>query len=282
MFQMMLQQIMPKPVYRTYRKCSVFDKKVKPFEMAKQSGVIKLKGSIGDVTFYKTEDGHMAREKSGVSGDRIANDPAFQRTRENGKEFGRAGKAGKVLRTAFRALMLHSADSKVTSRLTAFMMKIIKQDTVNARGERNVIDGGLAAVQGFEFNKHAMLGATVFAPFTTSIDRVSGELEVVVPVFVPEQMVHAPSGTTHIRFVSAGAEIDFENGVYDVDFQNGSYVPWNATPTTLITLTNEVTPNTTKPLFLVLGVEFYQAVNGVKYALKNGAYNPLAVVKVDA
>jgi hypothetical protein len=30
-----------------------------------------------------------------------------------------------------------------------------------------------------------------------------------------------------------------------------------------------------------LGVEFYQEVNGQMYPLKNGVYNPLAIVKVD-
>ena len=55
--------------------------------MARQKGIIKLKGSIGDVSFYKTKDGYLAREKSGVDKDRIKNDPAFQRTRENGAEF---------------------------------------------------------------------------------------------------------------------------------------------------------------------------------------------------
>lgn len=33
--------------------------------MAKQIGIIKLKGTIGGITFYKTADGHLAREKSG-------------------------------------------------------------------------------------------------------------------------------------------------------------------------------------------------------------------------
>jgi hypothetical protein len=33
-------------------------------------------------------------------------------------------------------------------------------------------------------------------------------------------------------------------------------------------------------LFLVLGVEFYQDVNGVKYPLKNGAFNALNITKV--
>ena len=66
--------------------------------MAKQKGIIKLKGTLGDITFYKSQDGFLAREKGGVEASRIANDPAFQRTRENGAEFGTAGKAGKMLR----------------------------------------------------------------------------------------------------------------------------------------------------------------------------------------
>ena len=60
--------------------------------MARQNGIIKLKGTIGDISFYKTGDGHLAREKGGIDASRIANDPAFQRTRENGAEFGTAGK----------------------------------------------------------------------------------------------------------------------------------------------------------------------------------------------
>ena len=86
--------------------------------MARQNGIIKLKGTIGDITFYKTKDGHLAREKGGIDANRIKNDPAFQRTRENGSEFGRAGTAGKTLRTALRTLLLKSCDSRMVSRLT--------------------------------------------------------------------------------------------------------------------------------------------------------------------
>ena len=68
--------------------------------MARQKGLIKLKGTMGDITFYRTADGYMAREKGGISAERMRTDPAFQRTRENMAEFGRAGKAGKVLRNS--------------------------------------------------------------------------------------------------------------------------------------------------------------------------------------
>jgi hypothetical protein len=52
------------------------------------------------LSLYKTRDRHLARLKGGVSADRIQNDLVFQRTRENGEEFGRAGAAGKLIRMA--------------------------------------------------------------------------------------------------------------------------------------------------------------------------------------
>jgi hypothetical protein len=41
--------------------------------MAKQTGIIKLKGTIGGISFYKTSDGHLAREKGSVDKKRIQN-----------------------------------------------------------------------------------------------------------------------------------------------------------------------------------------------------------------
>lgn len=42
-----------------------------------------------------------------------------------------------------------------------------------------------------------------------------------------------------------------------------------------------VTPASIKPIFLLLGISFYQRVNGVDYILSNGAYNGLVVAKVN-
>ena len=52
--------------------------------------------------------------------------------------------------------------------------------------------------------------------------------------------------------------------------------------TTATLITHPLTPGTTKPLFLTLGVEFYQEVNSIQYALNSGAFNCLAIVKIDA
>lgn len=244
--------------------------------MARQKGILKIKGTIGDITFYKTKDGYLVKEKSAIEGNRIASDPAFQRTRENNSEFGRAGKAGKVLRTALRPLLLNTADSRMVGRLTQAMMKVIKADAVSDRGQRNVIDGETELLIGFEFNSNGKLSNSLYAPTTPNIDRVTGEITLEIPSFVPINMIAAPAGTTHFKIISGEAES------HVVATSETAILPWDSTPTTLITHTNTVTPNSTKPLFLAVGVEFYQEVNGTNYPLKNGAYNPLSILSVDS
>ena len=249
--------------------------------MAKQKGIIKLDGTIGGITFYKsTQDGYLAREKGGVSAEKIATDPAFQRTRENGEEFGRAGKAGKLLRNAIRAMLQNASDSRMVSRLTQKMVEVVQADATNPRGQRNVIDGEAELLQGFEFNINGKLGTTLYAPYTSTIDRVAGTLEASIPSFVPLNMIAAPGGTTHFKIISAGAEIDFENETFVMDANESTILAWDTTATAVLTLTNTVTANSTKPLFLALGIQFYQQVNGQMYPLKNGAYNALSLVKV--
>lgn len=249
--------------------------------MARQKGLIKLDGTIGGITFYKSKDGYLAREKGGVSGDRIANDPNFQRTRENGEEFGRAGKAGRLLRTALRNVLKSSADGRMVGRLTAEMVKVIQADVTNTRGQRNVIDGEAELLIGFDFNIKGKLRNTLYAPYTQNLSRAAGLLEVTIPAFVPANMIAAPNGATHFKIESAGAEVDFENEVFVTETSETSIIALDGTATAPINLSNAVSPNSVHPLFLVLGIEFFQEVNGEMYSLKNGMFNSLTLIGVN-
>ena len=169
--------------------------------MAKQTGIIKLKGTIGDISFYKSADGHLARSKGGVDKNRIANDPAFQRTRENDSEFGRAGKGGKVIRNAIRALLQNAKDKRVVSRLTKILVAVTKTDPVNERGLRTIEDGDMNTLQGFEFNANGKLGSTLFTPYTTTLDRAAGDVTASMLPFAPTVRIAAPGGTKHYKIV---------------------------------------------------------------------------------
>jgi len=118
--------------------------------MARQVGTFKIRGTIGDLTFYQIRGQHFVRSKGGVDGNRIKNDPNFARTRENMSEFGRAGKDGKLIRDSLRTLMEKASDSLVTSRLTAKLMEVVKSDTKNVRGERSVEKCDKQLLKGFD------------------------------------------------------------------------------------------------------------------------------------
>jgi hypothetical protein len=248
--------------------------------MARQKSIIKLQGTIDDISFVKTQDGYMARKATSVNGARIASDPAFQRTRENNSEFGRAGSASKLLRTAFRLQIMAAKDRRVVSRLVKEMMKVIKADATSTRGLRNVVDGEAEMLQYFEFNVNAQLSTTLFATYTPSFDRPTGAVAVAIPAFVPLTGIVAPEGATHFKIVAAASEIDFEAKTFLTAMADTGNLPIGSIPTAAISLAMEVKPASVHPIFLVLGIQFSQLVNGVEYPLKNGAFNALSIALV--
>ncbi|MDP2693088.1 MAG: hypothetical protein Q8O88_05625 [bacterium] len=249
--------------------------------MAKQAGIIKLKGTIDDIAFYKTTDGHLARAKGGVDRNKILHSAAFARTRENNSEFGRAGQGGKLIRSALRSLMQNAKDRRVVSRLTTLLLAIIKTDPVNARGQRNLDEGNLDLLQDFDFNINGKLGTTFFGLFTPAFDRVSGDATIAVDAFSATERIAAPSGTTHYKLAIGATELDFVNKTFVYSEMDMGVLPYDNSEVLASTLTASVTPNSTFPVLTVLGIEFYQEVNGEFYSLKNGAFNALGVVDVD-
>ncbi|CAN5249637.1 hypothetical protein BH09BAC2_BH09BAC2_23190 [soil metagenome] len=246
--------------------------------MAKLKGILKIEGTLQDMTFYKTQDGHLVKTKSGVSGDRIANDPSFQRTRENGSEFGSAATAGKVLRNAVRNLTINASDNRVTSRLTQLMTQIKNFDVASLRGDRTVgvaiaDPAALALLIDFDFNNSAALGGVLFAPFT--VTGATGAIN--IPSFVPINDISYPTGATHVSLKSAYANVDFVNEISAIEYSPVTNLPIDGTNTP-VTLTPAAVPAGTGTKFYLVLIEFFQEVNGVQYSLKNGSYNVLNIV----
>lgn len=250
--------------------------------MGRQDSLIQLNGSVGNISFYKSkEDGYLARKKGGVSAKRIKSDPAYARTRENMAEFSRAGQASKLLRTAFRLLLRAASDKRVTSRLTGTMATVIQTDAINRRGQRSVMGGRLALLEGFEFNRHAVLTNTISAQFAGAIERSTGTMTVDVPSLVPSASIAAPDGATHYRFKAGGAALDFQGKTSVVDIAESDAFELDAAIQEATQLSVSVTPDSPHTLVLVFGIEFLQIVNGEESVLNNGAYNAMAIVKVD-
>ena len=180
--------------------------------MARQTGIIKLTGTIGGVTFYQTKDGDLARSQTSLDANRVKRDPKFERTRENGAELGLASSAGRLFRQAFRAGTDPFRDAVLHRRIMSLMMDLRKHDVTSRRGARTPAKGmltseGVRALKGFEFHSTNFLGSVLLTQPT--VDGTNGIIS--FKDFVPEDDLVFPPKATHVSLTCHYALIDFEH-----------------------------------------------------------------------
>lgn len=249
--------------------------------MARQKSMIKLKGTIDGITFYKSIDGYLAREKGGVEASRIAKDPTFARTRENGAEFKNVAMAGKLLRNPVRALSIKTADCRMTSRLVKTLNQIKNLDLTSVRGERNVATGlatagGKELLKGFNFNNRSLLGGVLLKPF--EVIPTTGELSIYA--LCPQNDLSLPQGATHVVFKSALAIVDFATGNAVMTVSPPTRLRADGMEEEAVNLVPPTPPAMTGIRLSLFCILFIQEVNGIDYMLNHGAYNVMNIVEV--
>ena len=247
--------------------------------MARQRGVIKLEGTLDDITFIKSIDGYIAKTKGGVPPSRILNDPQFARTRENMNEFKLAAFSGKDLRDPLNVMIHQAPDSRVVSRVLRLMSTIAKYDTTSPRGFRNVgvaiaNPAALALLNGFEFNSRSQIASILFKPYT--VTTLTGVIK--IPGLIPINDVAPPTHATHVTFFGAFAVVDFTTGASEIKYTNEVNLPIDGTSTDVI-LTPTGVPAIAGTKIYLLQMEYFQEINSVQYALNNGIYNALVIAE---
>lgn len=248
--------------------------------MAKNKSIIKIIGTLDDLTFYKGKEGYIVRTKGGVSKNRIKTDPAFARTRENGAEFKHIAHSGKLLRRSVIGLIEDAKDGRLTSRLMHVMARVKNEDLTSNRGERNVATGlatanGKQYLKGFDFNGEAPLDSVLLTDY--SLDTATGEIELVD--FSPMQHIAVPQGTTHVSLRSGFLNLDFATEAKALELSPIVNLALNSAAAT-VTLTPAAVPAGTGNELFFLKVAFFQEMNGTQYPLNNGAFNALQLVEV--
>ena len=255
--------------------------------MAKNRSIIKLRGTLGEMTFYEDGGVNVVKTRTSLNGSKIKNDPAFKRTRENNQEFGGAAKVGKSFRLGFASVAKLMGDRYLTSRVTALMRAIIGRGT-GVRGQREFsITTNSDVLKGFEFNNAQVFDSTFFAPTSIAFDPGRNITTWSIAPFNVDDFVRAPEGATHFRLVLAVGVLS--NFRYDTG-ENG-YVPVTATENELSGVAygnyQELTGSTgivdivvnlglssalsnTVAVNAATGIVFYQEINGQMYELTSG------------
>jgi hypothetical protein len=249
--------------------------------MAKFDGIFNIEGTLQGMSFYKTKNGEsLIRKKGGVSKNRIKNDPAFQRTRENNEGFKHAANMGRLLRSSVASLVSLAKDNRMSSRLVQAMSVARNADTTSTRGNSKVWIGlqtnaGKSALKGFDFNINSSFLSVLKAQPT--LDLATGTVNILD--FNPELHLMLPEGATHASFRVAVANVDFELANYGVTYSAvENFALQDGTMD--LTLTPASMPAGSGTNFYYFLISFYQDYNGVQYALKNNSHNVLYIMNV--
>lgn len=245
--------------------------------MAKQASIITLKGRVGRLSFYKTKDGYLAREKGGVEKSKIMNDPRFVRTRENMREFTDNANSTKLVKDALRPVISKVSDQRLGLRLNQQMMKVLKSDAVSVRGERKVKNGNWDLLGGLELNIRASLSRTLLFKIDTLDSPASWQFD--IPALVPSDEIAYPSGAQGFRIIATGVGLDFDAGTRTTVTAATPILPVSA-PVEASVLSIDKSQLSGTHFMFVLSVEFYLNVNTTDYHMNNGDHNAGKILTV--
>ncbi|OWP65049.1 hypothetical protein CDA63_01465 [Hymenobacter amundsenii] len=235
-----------------------------------------IQGTVGGLVFSK--NGNISQKPQGDKA-AFASAPSRARTRENAAEFGLAAKYSKVLRDSLRVAIASASDSQLASRLTKVMREVIGLDDTNDRGLRVFDASNSAPLLGFNFNIGAGIGQTMYFPY--EVTGAGADVTMSIPALNPASDVATPQGATHFEVVFAASSLDMEA----LTFTNGVVAaPLGILPINSAALLNQsvvatfpAAPADANLVVGVVGINFYQQINGKFYALNNNSTNPLAI-----
>lgn len=235
--------------------------------MAKQGGIIPFVGTLGGINFYYLNGKPVARKAGGgFNGKAIKNKASMQRVRENSSEFGNCSRVNKVFREALRPFYKAYKFTFFHSRLMGLFTKLKDLDTINKRGERSVGQGvvhaeGLPLLKRFDYTPDCDVHRVL--PFDYAVNANTFELTI------------SEFNINRVGFISGATHIGLTYGVLDFNFDSLDYEMHLAPililnkdfATASVTLMPDTLPSGVGNVLCVLGVRFYQEVDGELYLL---------------
>ena len=248
--------------------------------MARVTGPFKITGTIGGMNFYQDGGENYVRNAGGgFDGDAIKTKDSMVRVRENYAEFGHCASVKSAFMRALHPYLSKLKGRKLHSTMTSMFVNIKNFDPVSKRGERRVSQG-LSTTDG----RNLLL--TYSYPERFTVDQVLGNRFVFEPgthgCSCPDfdvSAIHFPEYATHVGLLYGVVVMDFE-GIQAKAFLAEEYTIAKTDTNHSIGLNPVDEPTGTGVRIAVMGVRFYQEVNGVMTKLE--AKRGVAVLGVES
>ncbi len=189
--------------------------------MGQQTGIIRIKGKVGELTFSQKGDKTIVGRNSSLSKERILNDPKFRLTRQNMSEFAGASKTAAAIKTALIRAYKGFADKRTFNNLFKITREIINLGT-GTRGRRNAnLVANSVQFSNFNFHSTDKFNEVFYGAYSITNNADRNQIDISIPDFNTLDYLTIPQGATHVRFVAAIGAVS--NYTYSI--QTKSYEP---------------------------------------------------------
>ena len=245
---------------------------------------INLKNAIiealMEVRIAKTEAGYIFRLRSGLYKDNFSKSlhPTSIKLRNN---FGTVMSSGKLLRQTLNSLLINFNTRYSINKINSAIWKIVLSDKINEPNQKNAFHGDNTPLKNLDLNPQASLHTLLFVNWKSTVDREKGLVSLTVPSFNPMENIKYFKGATHFRIVSAAAELDFLTLDQRSSFMESDYLPIEHFDTEIISHEHQLNEKGIHTIILVLGLQYFQKVNGFYYQLLDRSKNGITIINVD-
>lgn len=236
--------------------------------MAKQTGIVKLKGTIGGINYYYSKNGgHLAREAGGGFSKDRKNKDSLVRSMENASEFGRCSKTKKAFRIALAPFLCVRKDGQLHGRMVQLFTKLKVLDAINTRGNR-IVSRGLETTKGLQ-----LLGDFVFTPSCNVMEILAASYEFDATARTLRitnfdiKNVGFPPGATHIALTLGLMHFDFDTLESSLKTSVPFYLDKNYSGNSFEL--NVDLPDMGGLAMAVLGLKCYQEVKGTYHIFRS-------------
>lgn len=248
--------------------------------MAKVVGLLKLRGTIEDLTFRQTEVGIIAGAKTGPTRERVLTHESFENTRRNAAEFQQAIRDARLMRYALGRALDRRRGSSLNGRMNGLFYTAARRDTTNDLGSRRSWQGAIELLKGFEFNPKLLMRDALPLVLNLSPDGETGDSTMTIPAFIARKRKLFPKEATHFRVVSGVAVLDFMNSRYQNDIQLSELMPLGKKTPGATSFRHKVKKGAGQVAVQVLGMQFYAMADGQTEAVKGSALRMLEVKRL--
>ena len=239
--------------------------------MARQKGLFKVTGTLGDVNFYAVKGvGYARKAGGGFNGKAIKTKASMQRVRENASEFGHCSSVKKVFRIALLPLFNPPKSSDLHRRMMGVFSQIKDLDLISERGQRKVSQG-ISTAKGKQLLRNFVFVPECTAPsFVLAHSHFDWDSQSLTINPMDLKSLKFPKGATHLRLTLGVLDFDFVDLTHRLHCSPNEFLE-KGSATGLLTLQSEVIEAPMATGLVLLGVQFVEVIEGEVYSLKSMA-----------